>query len=490
MDALKFVSSHNMVAFLDKPTESDGFEQIVDFLNAHPIKYALTVNSTIYTSYIEQFWTTAKVKIVNREGQIQALMDKNKVIITKTSIRSDLQLEDAKGTECLPNSTIFEQLALMSAKTTAWNEFSSTMASAVICLATNQKFNFSKYIFDNMGKDFSGRDTPLFPTMIVQEQEQVGEGSEISTDSYHTPTTTQPSTSKPHKKHSRRKQRKDTEDPQLSGPTEPVIDDTKNVASVPTHFNDPLLSGEDRLKLNELMELCIGLSQRVLHLEKIKTSQAAEITELKERVKKLEKKGGSRTHRLKRLYKVGRSARVVSSEDEGLEVTLVDETQGRYGDNLMFDTGVLDNEQDMAEKEADMAEKDVSTANPVATVGEVVTTANVVILIEIKAAKPNDVTTAATTTTTAVTRPKVRGVVVQEPSEFTTTTSPSQPSQLPQAKDKGKTKMVEPKKPLKKKDQIMFDKEVAQKLQAQLDVELEEEEKLARQREEDANIAE
>ncbi|GKE43886.1 hypothetical protein Tco_1471170 [Tanacetum coccineum] len=50
--------------------------------------------------------------------------------------------------------------------------------------------------------------------------------------------------------------------------------------------------------------------------------------------------------------------------------------------------------------------------------------------------------------------------------------------------------MVEPEKPLKKKDQIMFDKEVALKLQAQLDVELKEEDKLARQREEDANIAE
>ncbi|GJT95472.1 hypothetical protein Tco_1090990 [Tanacetum coccineum] len=78
MVALKFASSHNMVAFLDK--------QIVDFLNAHPIKYALT---------------------------IQALVDKKKVIITETSIRSDLQLEDAKGTECLPNATTFEQLTLI-----------------------------------------------------------------------------------------------------------------------------------------------------------------------------------------------------------------------------------------------------------------------------------------------------------------------------------------------------------------------------------------
>ncbi|GKE34323.1 hypothetical protein Tco_1453645, partial [Tanacetum coccineum] len=131
--------------------------------------------------------TTAKVKTVNEEVQIQALVDKKKVIITETSIRNDLQLEDAEGTECLPNATIFEQLTLigyenltqkltfykaffspqwkfllhiilqcLSAKTTAWNEFSSTMAFDVICLATNQKFNFSKYIFDNMVKNLEG----------------------------------------------------------------------------------------------------------------------------------------------------------------------------------------------------------------------------------------------------------------------------------------------------------------------------------------------
>ncbi|GJW23813.1 hypothetical protein Tco_0034435 [Tanacetum coccineum] len=96
MAALKFASSHNMVAFLDKPTESDGFEQIVDFLNVHPIKYTLTVNLTIYTACIEQFWATTKVKTVNGEVQIQALVDKKKVIITETSVRSDLNLEDVK----------------------------------------------------------------------------------------------------------------------------------------------------------------------------------------------------------------------------------------------------------------------------------------------------------------------------------------------------------------------------------------------------------
>ncbi|GJY46441.1 hypothetical protein Tco_0435504 [Tanacetum coccineum] len=405
MAALKFASSHNMVAFLDKPTKSDGFEQIIDFLNAHPIKYVLMVNPTIYTACIEQFWATAKVKTINGEVHIQALVDKKKVVITETSIRSDLQLEDAKALFSPQwKFLIHTILQCLSAKTTAWNEFSSTMASAIICLATNQKFNFSKYIFDNMvknleggvkflmyprfvqvfldqqvegmskykeiyvtpshskkvfanmkrqGKDFSSRDTPLFLTMIVQVQEQ-----------------------------SRRKQRKETEVSQLSGPTEPVTDDTENVA-----------------------------------------------------IKKLEGKRKSKPPGMKILFKIGKSTQVVSSEDEGLgdqedaskqgrkianidadvEVTLVDETQGR-NDEEMFDTCILNDEELFAKQ--DVVEKEVSTTE-VATDSTTTITIDELTLaqtsIEIKVAKPKTVTTAATTTTTDVTRPKARGVVVQDP---------------------------------------------------------------------------
>ncbi|GJZ43252.1 hypothetical protein Tco_0590507 [Tanacetum coccineum] len=94
--------------------------------------------------------------ILNGERQIQALVDKKKVIITEKSMRYDLMLEDAEGIECLPNDVVFELFTLMGAKTTAWNEFSSIMASAIICLATNQNFNFSKYIFDHMMKNLEG----------------------------------------------------------------------------------------------------------------------------------------------------------------------------------------------------------------------------------------------------------------------------------------------------------------------------------------------
>ncbi|GKF36850.1 hypothetical protein Tco_0113608 [Tanacetum coccineum] len=108
MTTLKFADTHNLVSLLAKPAESEGFEQIVDFLNAHTIKYALTVNPTIYTSCIEQFWATVKMKTVNGEVQLQALVDGKKIIVTEASVRRDLQLNDVEGTDCLPNATIFE----------------------------------------------------------------------------------------------------------------------------------------------------------------------------------------------------------------------------------------------------------------------------------------------------------------------------------------------------------------------------------------------
>nr|GEU99584.1 hypothetical protein [Tanacetum cinerariifolium] len=83
----------------EKPSESEGFEQIINFLNAKPIRYTLTVNPIVYASCVKQFWTTTKVKKVNGQEQIQALVDKQKVIITEESIRCDLKFDDAEGTK-------------------------------------------------------------------------------------------------------------------------------------------------------------------------------------------------------------------------------------------------------------------------------------------------------------------------------------------------------------------------------------------------------
>nr|GEW01035.1 hypothetical protein [Tanacetum cinerariifolium] len=62
-------------------------------------------------------------------------------------------------------------LQCLIAKTTAWNEFSNTMASAINCLADNQKFNFSKYISHNMVKILErGVKFCLFLRFLLQEQ--------------------------------------------------------------------------------------------------------------------------------------------------------------------------------------------------------------------------------------------------------------------------------------------------------------------------------
>ncbi|GJR05575.1 putative ribonuclease H-like domain-containing protein [Tanacetum coccineum] len=420
-----------------KPKESTGFEEIIDFLNASYDQYALTVNPTIYTTCIEQLWASAKAKIVNGERQIQALVDKKKVIITETSIRSDLKLDDTEGIDCLPTASIFAELERIRAKTTAWNEFSSIMASAIIFFLDKQVKGMTKHkgvyvtpshtkkVFANMKrpcKGFSGRITPLFSTVMVQATDNMGADSATPTYSHSTPIISQPSSSKPQKKRLRMKQRKD------NGPTEPVT--VKAYVSTPSY--DPPQSGEDSIQLSELMNLCTSLQEKVLDLEKAKTAQANEITSLKKRVKQLEKRRKSRPSGLRRL----RKGRKIEDLDTDAEVTLVNKTREMNDDNLMFDTVSA----------AETASVEISDELTLAQT-----------LIEIKTAKPKPVTTAATTVTSV--------------------------------KDKGKGKMVEPKKPLKKKDQISLDEEMARNLEAHMQAELIEEERLARQKEEEANIA-
>nr|GEV22100.1 hypothetical protein [Tanacetum cinerariifolium] len=226
MSTTKFADVHNLIAFLSKPTKSEEFEQIIDFLNANPIKYALTMNPTIYTSCIKQFWVNAKAKNINGEAQIHVKVDGKKVIIFEATIRRDLKFEDEGRVDFLSNEK---------------------------------------------------------------------------------------------KQNPRKQRRQDLKETEPSGP----IDEALNEENVPAQSNDsPLLrvntlrSGEDTLKINKLMELCTKLSERFLNLETKKIAQAKEISSLKRRVKRLEKKKKLRTYGLTRLYKIGLSARVESSAEE------------------------------------------------------------------------------------------------------------------------------------------------------------------------------
>ncbi|GJW23084.1 hypothetical protein Tco_0033706 [Tanacetum coccineum] len=98
MAHMEFCDKHNMVAFLQKPTGSEEFHQIVDFLAGSHIRYALTTNPTIYVSLVEQFWQTATVETDNDgEQQITVTVDGHNFAITQASIRRHLQLAYADG---------------------------------------------------------------------------------------------------------------------------------------------------------------------------------------------------------------------------------------------------------------------------------------------------------------------------------------------------------------------------------------------------------
>ncbi|GJY59509.1 hypothetical protein Tco_0459401 [Tanacetum coccineum] len=103
-----------MVAYLLKLEGSEDFQQIVDFLNTSHIKFALTENATIYTSLIQQFWKIASTSTLeDGEVEITATIDGQLKTITEASLRRHLKLEDDDGISSLPNTEIFEQLALM-----------------------------------------------------------------------------------------------------------------------------------------------------------------------------------------------------------------------------------------------------------------------------------------------------------------------------------------------------------------------------------------
>ncbi|GJZ36673.1 hypothetical protein Tco_0582864 [Tanacetum coccineum] len=97
-----------MVAYLKKPTGSEGFQEIVDFLNNSHIRYALTKNPTIYVSLIKKFWQTSTVRTVdNGEQEITATVDGKEFTITKASVMRHIQLADVDSISVLPTPENF-----------------------------------------------------------------------------------------------------------------------------------------------------------------------------------------------------------------------------------------------------------------------------------------------------------------------------------------------------------------------------------------------
>ncbi|GJW28940.1 hypothetical protein Tco_0045815 [Tanacetum coccineum] len=335
MAVLESCPKHNMVAYLEKTDGNTEFHEIINFLTRSSIHYALTVYFA---------------KVAGKP-----------VSISKSLIRSDLLFNDADGIDSLPNQAIFDAIQLMgyegdltvltfnkalfspqwrflfhtmnhciSSKSTSWDQIPTNIATAVICLTTNQKYNFSKLVFDGMmrhldakkkfvmypryisvffdkqlknvhvpldhfpinaltskvfyfmvkrGKHFSGKVTPLFPNMLVHPTEDEGKGSER-------PSKPQPIPSPPHP--SIDQHATQTNPSPRHSPTSHIPDSILE-GSGGNHggqsSSDKSLSGnEGDMTLQSVYDLCISLCTQV-------TDQANEIKHLKAHIKKLKKKG-------------------------------------------------------------------------------------------------------------------------------------------------------------------------------------------------------
>nr|GEY36237.1 hypothetical protein [Tanacetum cinerariifolium] len=343
----------------------------------------------------------------------------------------------------------------MSAKRTAWNEFSSSMASAVTCLAIGRKFKFSKYIFDSMdrnmdspsnffmyprflqvmintqvddlsshntkytspiltqkvftnmrriGKGFSGVETHLFDAMLVQQQvpnaaevnaedEDDNEVSAAPTPPSPTPATT-PSPPQ--------------QEPIPSPPQAQSAQPSSPPPQQPSQTAD--ISESSMTLLTKLMETCATLTKKVANLEQDKIAQALEITKLNQRVKKLEKQRGFKSSGLKRLRKDTDEAEPAEVE-EVLEVVTASK----------------------------LMTKVVTTTTPITTASQV-----------LKASALR----------------KIRGVVIQDPEETAVASVIVHTEVKP--KDKGKGILIEEPKPLKRQAQIEQDEAFARQLEAEL----------------------
>nr|GEU38884.1 uncharacterized mitochondrial protein AtMg00810-like [Tanacetum cinerariifolium] len=349
------------------------------------IEYALTVNPTIYVSCIKQFWKTDDVKQSNDVTRLQAIVDKKKVVVTEAAIRDVLHLDDAEGVDCLPNEEIFTELARMgyekpstkltfykaffssqwkflihtilqsmSAKRTSWNEFSSTMASAVICLSTGCKFNFSKYIFDSLVRNVDSSSKfymyPRFIHLIIQNQ--LGDLS-THTTKYISLALTQKVFA------NMRRVGKGcfgVETPLFEGmlvarePEEQGDAEEQNTDDNAAEEPDTAVS-----KVDEALDASAALARRVEHLRHDKVARDLEIIKLKTRVKKLERANKVKTLKLRRLRKVGTSQIVDTLDDTDMKDV---SNQGRMIDELDRDEGVVLKSEKEEKKEEEV--KDIT----------------------------------------------------------------------------------------------------------------------------------
>nr|GEV91526.1 hypothetical protein [Tanacetum cinerariifolium] len=304
---LDFCDYHNMVAILEKTEHNTDFHQIVDFIEASHIRYALTICPTVYVSHIRQFWSTARIETTNQETKILAMADGNPWTISESSLRRHLKLNDEERISSLPNAELFENLSLM-----GYN------------ILPNQRFTFQKGQFSHQWKFFIhtimqclGPKSTGFnelssniTTVVVCLATNKGDGSANPTEPHHTPLPQEqhsPQHDSPPPSH-----QTITSEPLPQAPTETLTprrytirdiriahldagQDMENIAktsalpydSSPRVTSLDAYEGSMQQRIHELIELYTSLQRKQSHMAAKIKDQDLEISRLKARVKSL-----------------------------------------------------------------------------------------------------------------------------------------------------------------------------------------------------------
>ncbi|GJS31732.1 hypothetical protein Tco_0492352 [Tanacetum coccineum] len=424
-----------MVACLERTNGNAEFHQIVDFLTTSSIHYALTVSPTIYASYIEQFWATAKSKTVNNVKQIHATVDGKTVVISESSVRSDLHFNDEDGITCLSNDIIFVNLALIGGPPKKVGDEAVYIREddRVVRAATTATSLEAEQESDTILRDANAQ--TRFDTASKQSRDPPL--SEVNT----------------------------------SGSGEDSMEHQDDLTDFvpPTPHDSPLLGGHT-----------LGSDEDCSRFM---------IKKLKKKVKRLEKKQRARTPGMK-LFKIGTSRRKslvkenVSKQGRNLKTRSMLK-EGDFDDDFDDIDDMMNEEIENVKGDTVNAGGAVNTAN--CTTGVSVASASVTTAgVSVSTAEPRTTTTTTTTTafededlTIAQTLVKMRSekakekkVVVRDVEESARSTK-ILPTIDP--KDKGKGIMQEPEKPPKnpRKAQIQMDEELAIRLQEEENVELE-----------------
>ncbi|GJT96277.1 hypothetical protein Tco_1091795 [Tanacetum coccineum] len=187
-----------MIACVEKTAQNADFYQIIDYLTGCSINYSLLVDPDLIGPWLQQFWTTASLRVINDVPHIRAMVAGKKILISEETIRADLLFDDANGVDCFPKQVIWDTLRdigyegnlaqltfskplfspqwkylihvllhCLSPKSTSWEQFGTNIASALVGLATNQKFNFSLMIMNGMlGHISNGTPFLMYPRFV------------------------------------------------------------------------------------------------------------------------------------------------------------------------------------------------------------------------------------------------------------------------------------------------------------------------------------